>query len=532
MARLPQISYGGVSQANLQGPETEVRKSSQRIALVNQAQQGAERIADAHTEYKFNKAVSSYADEMSKFRQEAAKERVVGAEKIIAWGLDDVIDVSGREGDKFFRSEWYPEALKRVEEKARAKHGETLNGKSRLEFNQTASESANRMMEREIEIAAEESFKELQAMKEADAADAIQAGQYETAVSIVAGMDVPDSVKREMESNIVLMRDENKIRDEIQTLNSPSELTSFAEYLRTPDATTRFQLNEEQLDQMAARADAKAKGIIDDAKIGQEKSNAAYAAATIAELDRRMMSGQLDSESWQQAIDAAEARGDKATVTSLISSRNNWYSSSGAGMFAMPGHENVDMLEARRLMDPAELVDVRLNMERSQYTKPQYEELLDRQVAIKNAKATVPKGTPPAILTSAYNRAMGTSDLLILNETNDKSGERRKDRAAAKAAYVDLYTAEEMNLGRPLTAQEAQRVADHIAIPFAIETYNKGFFSDDRGTAIDQIIEESDKASENDKAKVRVQVAELMAEIPENTDRAGIVKAYYDKFGK
>ncbi len=182
--KLPDIQYGQArSLPKGPGAQAAVGPALQRQRLSQQAIQLAGEVAAEHREYEVTKSTSGYADEMEQFRLQTAGMNYASPEELKAAGLDKYVSVEGRQ--HIPKSEWYPEALRAKMDQARSRWGEGIRSESdRKTWDEKVSSANNEMLIRETERATRESARHIQQLKLSDAQDAIDAGNFNTAIEV------------------------------------------------------------------------------------------------------------------------------------------------------------------------------------------------------------------------------------------------------------------------------------------------------------------------------------------------------------
>lgn len=460
--KLPEINYSrGVPAAQLTEPGQEVSASRQRHALLTQALRGADEVTQAHRQYELTKAFSEYSDEMSAFRREAAKERVVGREKIMAWGLDDVIDVDSKES--FFRAEWYPIALERQMEKARAKYGDRLGSSiDRNTFNMEVEKGNNAMLEREIALATEESWREQEAMVRADIDSYLNAGQWDSAAKAVeAASFLQPSEKQALYSNIALAKDANTVRDETHALierNDIGGLQEWAKYLRSDEAAVRYELTPEDLDRAAGSVDRAIEGLQAEAKMGMEQSKGFVRASVMADLHRAANGKALTWAMIDQAMQQGEAMGDATLVNGVNRMWENYTASGGQS----PYPKNSDpkarwgIVQAMMSDDPGSALKAYESAVAGNQLDAGDVSGFQDKLSKMNSDPSYQNDIIPtsAILKNAYV----SLDL----DPNSKDGDEIAKLSAFQRAFAAETLRRQASEKRKLTTDEEQQVADEL----------------------------------------------------------------------
>lgn len=489
--RLPDLQFASVGPARLNGPEEAVFESRQKLALVNQAQEGASTVAAARNEYQTKKAYAEYADHMAAFRKEAAKEFAVGKEKIIAWGLDDEIDVDSK--DVFYRDEWYPLALQRVQDKARQEYGQKIGSPmARAAFDMEIGNHNSEVLARETEQAQREAMQEHQAMVRADIDTYMARGNWDSAVMAVnAATDLRPSEKQSMLLAITAGRDENTIRDEVQALTdkqSATGLSEYADYLRSDEASEVFSVGPEALDMWAARADATAKGIVDGSEVSTTKANKAIAAADVNYIETKIRNGEdLTVAEINQMSAAAAQRGDATHAKYLAKAWNNYIKSEGATGYLEDRDPDVYNETVSMIRDPdvpTHQVLKFFEQNRGNYTQSD-SDALDKKIAERDRVVEVKGAMSPQTKLDTRLKPYGITD---------------KDQPALKAtlsAWLDNEIQVAAGAGKPLTPAEIDAKIDSIVLEYGparkVEIVRPGLLSRDaEGNNIWEAIESRD----------------------------------------
>ena len=252
--KLPDLQFRGSSPAQTQSPFVEVAKSNQKLKLLNQAQEGASQIAEAHTEYEFNKTISGYADEMSAFRREAAKESMVTPAQVKTWGID-VPGVS--DSDEYVsRAKWYPVALaKQMEQASERWGGKIKSATSRTRFRQIVDGENNKMLERETVIAQQETQVELKAEKRVDFDQAVASGNFDTASTILQDAAFSPAERKELSAGMRAERFAIDSNDIINT-GSSAEISSYLKSLTDKESRAALGVPERTAQIFTNRAKA------------------------------------------------------------------------------------------------------------------------------------------------------------------------------------------------------------------------------------------------------------------------------------
>jgi hypothetical protein len=457
MARLPQVQYRGASTPQMEGPQVAVSESRQRIALINQAQEVAGQIAEADREYRFNKAKSGYADDLSAFRREAAKMQVVGRADIIAMGLEDVVDVDAKE--TFFKSEWYPHALEKAMDTAMDKYSEGIvSGIDRERFTSDIGLANNKILETEIEIAAKESMAEQKAQMLNDVQGFADSGLWESAVTAVeSNPHLKPSEKEELKTEISQQRDANILRDELTALaqtSNPAAVEEYAAYLRTDEAQERYSLTPEEMDKMASGADRIAKAVEAENKAKrteyEQRQRAVFwqglmTQATTGELTASDMAGIIDN----QFLTAADIKGAWNVFDSM---------QEDGTAFQKTDSDPDSWLEIRDAIDVGEVVKARelLAQKTSMLTETDWQ-------AFHGELSDLSKS-------ATYNNTIQTNTQIMNGglqaigiETTASADEEDKQASfVIKRAFSAEVANQQSILGRELTTPEKQEVMDGL----------------------------------------------------------------------
>lgn len=489
--KLPDLQFATVGAARLTGPDQAVAESNQKLALVNQAQAGATEIVKTRNDYQTKKAYAEYADHMASFRKEAAKEFAVGKDKIIAWGLDDEIDVDSK--DVFYRDEWYPLALQRVQDKAREEYGQKISSPTaRSAFDMDIGNHNSEVLARETEQAQREAMQEHQAMVRADIDTYMARGNWDSAVMAVnSATDMRPSDKQEMLLKITAGRDENTIRDEVQALTekqSAAGLSEYAKYLRSDEASEVFSVGPEALDQWAARADDTAKGLIEGSEVSSTKANKAIAAADVNYIETKIRNGEdLTVAEINQMSAAAAERGDATHAKYLAKAWGNYVKSNGTTGYLEdrdPKVYNETMSLIRDTDTPTHQVLKVFESNRGNYTQTD-SDALEKLIYARDKAVDVKGAMAPQTKLDTRLKAYGITD---------------KDRPALKAtasAWLDNEIQTAAAAGKPLTPAEIDQKIDSIVLdigpPREVEIPRPGLFSSDaEGRDVWQAIEAQD----------------------------------------
>ena len=247
--KLPDITYGRASSpSGGPGPQVAVRAAAERQQIVNAGFKAAEEVGTAYRDFELRKHDAEYQNEMSDFRTKAATMKVATPAEIKALGLDDVIDTEGKEFIP--KSEWYPVALERMMEKNKEKYASRIKSpKDRAKWTQEMDSHNNQILLRETKIAAEESARHLEQLKQVSYEESIRAEDYEGARSAAASMTDPvlrdkymhevDVTEEQTEVNFRMATEdlsqiERLVRDlgdpelqEDSVLSSPQKLANF-----------------------------------------------------------------------------------------------------------------------------------------------------------------------------------------------------------------------------------------------------------------------------------------------------------------
>jgi hypothetical protein len=473
MARLPDIIYQSVSPAQTQSPGVEVQKSREKVALVNQAIQGAQDVSDTYAEYDLAKNTAAYSDEMSAFRKEAAKELAVGPEKIIAWGLDKEIDIDGKE--VFYKSEWYPLLLSKQMDTTRDKYAAKIKSNiGRTKFMNTVTEQNNKMLESEIQYATEVTKKEHDAMVVADIEVALASGNYDTAMTLAANGGFMPSQRKEIELKVVDAKDNNEIHDLLQVSVASAEktgstggITSLAEYLRSDEARGKYSVGDAQLDQWADRADAAAKGIENDKKVGAEQSKTFARSQMLSSIYDAAHNKSLTYEMIQAYT--SNPLMDPGTINTMNRIYEN-YSESGGQTPHPKVTDPESYISVQTMLDdpdvPAHeaLAAVRSNVDKMSES--------DWQSAVSQATS---KGAPKTVERSVYTTRLSNSlvGAGVTKTANPKEWARamsilnmRFDAAEASGKGMDKATANEA-VDEILNEMYRPKIAVEIDVPWS-----------------------------------------------------------------
>ena len=274
--KLPDVQYGGTpGVGNAPSPQQAVSEYAQKQNILQKAQSAANEISLAAREYNVTKADNAYADEMATFRKEAAKKSVLTPGEVAALDID--VDTEGKE--YIPKSEWYPKLLAKRMDEYRGKHAATIQSPiDRQKWTGEIAKNDNKILEREIEVAAEESRKFLVVQKLTDAENALNAGYWISARNALAGKDFSASPELEAKRNdmlakIDLAEGQESIRDKVDTIgNNPAALRQYADYLRTDEANDVLPLTADQLASESGRINSLAKTVESELKTNDTKA--------------------------------------------------------------------------------------------------------------------------------------------------------------------------------------------------------------------------------------------------------------------
>jgi len=468
MAKLPDIQYQSYSPANPGSPDQAVANSNQKVALVNQALAGAETVVNAHREYQLAKTYSSYADEMSAFRQEASKELAVTPAKIIAWGLDDKIDTTGRE--TIYKSEWYPLLLERQMEKTKAKYaGQIQSLADRTKFDQRVGDANNQMLESEIAQAAHDSQMEHEAIVKSDIDKAITNGQWDTAMVAAEHSGLMPSEVQNIKLKVIEAKDNNTIHDDIQRAaeiaqrtGDTSQLEALSEHYRSQDASEQYGVGVDKLDQWADQAANMADKIKEGSATGAEKANKFYAAADMANIYSAMNNPAIPPDQLAKMVadtqSRAAARGDTSTVKSTQSAWNNYKKNGGKGPAPIKNDPEAVIGVSNVVNDPNKSADEKLSVIEANRTG------LDDKTYISFHQA-VQKGSAGDVVTDSQNMSRIKTQLEAqLGPVAMKA--HPEYLANMSSAYVQGMAAMAAE-GKPVSSAERVKYADELLTEFA-----------------------------------------------------------------
>ena len=183
--KLPDIQLSatpGVS--NAPTPRQAVEEYAQKQNILGKATQAANDIGTAYRQFNITKAENAYIEEMSTFMQEASKLNVLSPGEVNALDID--VDTEGRE--YIPKIEWYPQLLAKRQEEYREKHAASIPSPvDRNKWMEETSRVDNKILEREIANAAEESRKFIIVEKQMLAEKAFNDGQFDLARSYYDG---------------------------------------------------------------------------------------------------------------------------------------------------------------------------------------------------------------------------------------------------------------------------------------------------------------------------------------------------------
>ena len=178
MARLPDIQYQTYSPSNPGSPDQAVQNSNQKVALVNQALDGAQTIMDAHRKFVVTESAAGYSDEMSAFRQHAETMDVISQAEAMALNKEYGINLN-EEKPQLNKAEWYPALLAKKMDIAREKYAEKIGSNiDKREFTNTVKANENAMLEQEIARAQSQTAEYLKNEEVAKIEDRMLANDY------------------------------------------------------------------------------------------------------------------------------------------------------------------------------------------------------------------------------------------------------------------------------------------------------------------------------------------------------------------
>lgn len=250
--KLPDIQYGGTPTANAPSPQQAVDVYSQKQALLQKAAGAAQEIAIASSEYNVTKADNAYADEMAAFRKESAKLDRLTPGQVKALDID--VDTEGKE--YIPKIEWYPKLLAKRMEEYRGKHAATIRSNvDRQKWDAEVRRNDDKILEREIELAAAESRKSIAVQAAIDADNAYTAGHWDSARTALKAAEnayksTPEGTAQyEAKLDAIdLAEGQEIIRDEVDAIgDNPDALRAYAASLKSDDAHQKYPLNPNQL---------------------------------------------------------------------------------------------------------------------------------------------------------------------------------------------------------------------------------------------------------------------------------------------
>ncbi len=247
--KLSDIQYGQArSLPKGPGAQAAVGPALQRMQLAQDTIKLLGEVAEEHREYELTKSTSGYADEMEEFRKQTAGMNYSSPEELKAAGLDDLVNVEGRE--HIPKSEWYPAALQRKMDQARDRWGQGIRSEGdRRQWIDKVTSANNEMLIRETEKAARETAAHIEGLKVSDVERSIRRGQFDTAME--AADSIRDPVKRERYKEDVLIAKEMNENANFRASATPEQLREQAVNMRSEEYNEGSNLSREQNEQQA-----------------------------------------------------------------------------------------------------------------------------------------------------------------------------------------------------------------------------------------------------------------------------------------
>ena len=330
MAKLPDIVQGERAALRVyDNYGAVVAAANQNMGLVNQAIEGAGKVAEEHREYALNGVNSEYQDVMSEFRIRAGGLKYATVADIEEMGLDDVIDTNGR--DAIPKSEWYPIALERKMNEARRVYGEKIVSPiDRQRWLDETAANDRKVLEAESIRAVEESHAHMEELKRVDTVDAMRAGRWQTARDKASSIRDP-SIRQKALSEINVAEVNHQEALFIESA-SPADLKAMADEYRTEEFIASDPRSSDELISAANRLDRIADERINEAKLSDAKIRSAYQTNALRGIYDASERGALTYE----MIVAAESNplADESFVKSLRGVWKNYKDNLASGPWA------------------------------------------------------------------------------------------------------------------------------------------------------------------------------------------------------
>ena len=455
--KLGNITYQKVAPARSADPSGVVREYRQKQNLLNQSIKIGNQIAGEQRDYIMNKANAGYADEMSAFRSEAAKVSVADRAAIKAMGLDDEVDMEGREYVP--KIEWYPKALQKQMDLAREKYGTQIRFKGdRDSWVQETATTEAKQMEQEIVNAANESREFYKQEKQASADAAYRSGNWQTARDIYSdpfftGTPELRAFRETQLVNIDKGEEKEIIRNEVEAM-TPNAKIEYASELRGQDYNEKSVLDADELEAIANGIERAANTEITQAETAAKDLHEARVNDHITRYasDPRAMIERMPED-----LDLKEKKAIYAYANTVAK-----------GLTTDTNEFTWQMLET---MSPGELRNANLPEYRDKLSSEHYQYFVKK----KNELIAAANGTADISAIATNDQLLAESMSVLGFDTKTKNKGEIQNQIAVKSLIRNEWNKFQQENQREPTYAEKQAIVNEINTSFTMSQIKYGF---------------------------------------------------------